>query len=223
MKPPTRKSAKSDEVIEAEMGIAPVIKPEIKALEVIGRIKSTAEARIESVNNLLSKAYEQASKLQLTADEIKTLTADFEDSDFRRGAAGKDNLIYIEHQSLRNRLNKVIGIGQWSLIIRRNWTEEFEVPPRPPSKVATVGVRVYVEAILIVRGCYVGEAVGDGTYYKSNASGNLGDALESAKSAALRRCCKEFGIGLQAWNKDFCDGWQQKYPGFERPVKTTNK
>ena len=47
-------------------------------------------------------------------------------------------------------------------------------------------------------------------YYPNNASQNYGDAVEGAKTAAFRRCAKEFGVGLQAWKKDFCEGWWKR-------------
>lgn len=206
IKIPTRHRADPPEnlVVLQSMALAPVSKP----------VESLQQAKENSVNSLLSKAYEKASTLELSKDEIKKLTADFDDASFRRGAGGNNELIYIEHQSLRTRLNEVIGIGKWNMIIRRSWNEDFTAgsPPKP-------ACRVYVESVLIVKGCYVGEAIGDGTYYKSNASSNYGDAYESAKSAALRRCCKEFGIGLQPWNKDFCEAWKEKYKNFDRPKK----
>lgn len=62
----------------------------------------------------------------------------------------------------------------------------------------------------MVRGCFVSEAVGEMSYFPHNDSQNYGDAVEGAKTAAFRRCCKEFGIGLQAWKKDWCAGWWQR-------------
>jgi hypothetical protein len=197
-----------------------VVEQPAQALEVIkSGITTAADARTVSVNDLLSKAYEKASQLDLSEKEIAALTADFQDVDFRRGAGGNQDLIYIEHRSLRERLNNVFGLGKWAPIVRRNWSEEFQVPPKERGKPPTKAFRVYVETVLIVRGCFVAEAIGDGVYYESNASGNYGDAYESAKSAALRRCCKEFGVGLQSWNKDWCEGWKARYPGFNRPNK----
>jgi hypothetical protein len=69
------------------------------------------------------------------------------------------------------------------------------------------GSRVYVEAMLVVRGCFVAEAIGEMEYYPKNASQNYGDAVEGATTAAFRRCAKGFGVGLQAWKKDWCEGW----------------
>jgi hypothetical protein len=194
------------------MTLAPVTQPPAAAAA------ERIEPRAESVNLLLAKAYERASTLELTEDEMKRITADFDDSDFLRGAGGDANKIYLEHVALRKRLNDVIGIGKWVCVPRRSWSEETPVPAKP-GKPASVAVKIYVESVLLVRGCFVGEAIGEGTYYKSNAGGSYGDGYESAKTSAFRRCTKDFGMGLQAYSKDWCNRWLEKYPGFERPVR----
>lgn len=177
---------------------------------------TAAQAKIEAVADLTAKAYARASELKLTPDEIKALQAEFPDEAFKSGAAGKENLIYIEHAFLRDRLNQVIGPGQWALIPRSRWAEDFQQHTRNGLVPAS---RVFVEAMLMVRGCFVSEAVGDMVYWKNNDSQNYGDAVEGAKTAALRRCCKEFGIGLQAWKKDWCEGWwQRKNAGSRKPA-----
>jgi hypothetical protein len=165
-----------------------------------------AQARIEAVASVLHAAYSKASTLTLSADEIKRLAAAFPDEAFRSGAGGKDNLIYIQHAFLRQRLCEVIGIGQWSLVQRSRWTEEFMTTGKTPQQ----AIRVYVDAVLLVRGCYVSEAIGDMVYYPKNEATNFGDAAEGAESAALRRCAKHLGVGLQQWDKNFCDGWLQR-------------
>lgn len=173
---------------------------------------TAAQAKVEAVANLTMKAYERAGTLELKPEEIQALQAPFPDEAFKPGAAGKEHLIYVEHAFLRDRLNEVIGPGQWALIPRSRWAEDF---------VTQKGVqasRVYVEAMLVVRGAFVSEAVGEMEYYPKNASQNYGDAVEGAKTAALRRCCKEFGIGLQAWKKDFCEGWWQRRRSGTKPL-----
>lgn len=165
---------------------------------------TAAQAKVEAVANLTMKAYERASMLQLTPEESKALQADFPDEAFKPGAAGKENLIYIEHAHLRDRLNSVFGLGQWAIVPRSRWAEDFKTYK------GVQGSRVYVEAMLLVRGCFVAEAVGDMAYYPNNESQNYGDAVEGAKTAALRRCAKELGIGLQAWKKDWCIGWWER-------------
>lgn len=171
-----------------------------------GAPRTAAQAKIEAVADLTSKAYEKASTLKLRDSERESLCAEFPDECFQPGAAGKENLIYIEHSALRDRLNKSLGAGQWAIIPRNRWSEEFEYFDKG-SKTHEKAVRVYVEAMLLIRGCFVGEAVGDCVYYPKNQQMNYGDAVEGAKTQALRRCCKELGVGLQAWSKDWCMGW----------------
>jgi len=208
--PPKRQPEVQDVEVLQSMALAPVAQPPSTAEKI--------EPRAESVNLLLAKAYERASTLELTADEIKRLTADFDDADFQRGAGGDANLLYLEHGALRKRLNDVVGIGKWTCIPRRSWSEEIQIPAKA-GKPASVAVRIYIESVLIIRGCFVGEAIGDGTYYKSNAGGSYSDGYESAKTAAFRRCTKDFGMGLQAYSKDWCNQWKEKYPNFDRPVR----
>lgn len=177
---------------------------------------TAAQARIEAVADLTAKAYARASELKLTPEEIKALQADFPDDAFKPGAAGNEHLIYIEHAFLRDRLNSVIGPGQWAVIPRSRWGEDYKTSK---GKSAT---RIYVEAMLMVRGCFVAEAVGEMSYFPNNDAQSYGDAVEGAKTAALKRCCKEFGVGLQAWKKDWCEGWwQRRNAGTRKPTSPT--
>lgn len=158
-----------------------------------------AQAKNDAVSSLLAKAVERASDLRLTPDETKALKAEFADECFRTGARGKEQLIYLEHVFLRERLDAVLGMGQWALVPRSRWTEKQRQ-----------SVTVYLEAMLIVRGCYITEAIGSMDYYPNNASSDFSDAVEGAESAALRRCAKKMGIGLQAWSKTWCEGWWKR-------------
>ena len=171
---------------------------------------TSEQAKIQAVADLTHAAYSRASQLALTPDEQKALQADFPDEAFKPGAAGKENLIYVEHAFLRDRFNQVFGPGQWAIIPRSRWSEEYTTDKNKEA------VRVYVEAMFLIRGCFVAEAVGDMSYYPNNASQNYGDAVEGAKTAALRRCAKELGVGLQAWKKDWCEGWWKRRNGAGR-------
>ncbi len=164
------------------------------------------QGRNDAINALTAIAYSKASMLVLSADEIAKLQDDFPDEAFRKGASGKDALIYIEHAFIRDRMNETFGPGQWAIIPRNRWTEEFTTSN------GKQGIKVYVEAMLLIRGCFVAEAVGDMDYWPKNDSTNFGDAVEGAKSAALRRCAKELGIGLQAWKKGWCEEWWTRNP-----------
>ena len=175
-----------------------------------------AQARVESVARTMDAAMNRASTLTLTPEENAALEADFPDEAFKPGAAGKENLIYIEHAFLRDRFNKVIGRGQWALLrTRPHWAEEFETTKREKA------VRIYADCALLVRGCMVAEAIGEMVYYPNNASQNYGDAAEGAVTAAFRRCAKNFGVGLQAWKKDFCEAWWERRHQGQRKQRTT--
>lgn len=192
---------------------AMTVRQAVAAVEQVKPQVTAAQAKIEAVANLTAAAYAKASELRLTPKEIAKLQADFPDEAFKPGAAGKEQLIYIEHAFLRDRLNQVIGPGQWALIPRSRWAEDYQTFK------GTQASRVYVEAMLMVRGCFVAESVGEMSYFPKNESQNYGDAVEGAKTAAFRRCCKEFGIGLQAWKKDWCQGWWDRRNS--KPPQTT--
>ncbi len=167
-----------------------------------------SRAKNDAVSKLMETSYAKAGQLQLTKEESDALLAEFPDTAFRPGAAGKESLIYIEHADLRDRLTAVLGLGQWTLVTVRSWEESFEHTKYVNNQPKLVqGIKVYTETALIVRGCFVGNAVGDMDYYPDNLQANYGDAFEGAKTAAFRRCAKEFGIGLQAWRKNWTEGW----------------
>lgn len=165
------------------------------------------EERNRAVADFLAAAYARASDPVVTPDESKSLSEDFPDEAFSRGAAGDNNLIYIEHAYLRRRLDTILGIGQAVFIRRREWTEKFT---RVKDGKQRECVRIYADLVLVVRGCVKGEGVGAGEYDPTNAKVDYSDALESAESHAVRRCCKKFGIGLQAWMKGWVNEWKRR-------------
>lgn len=173
-----------------------------------------AQARVEAVANVLHKAYEKASTLQLTPEEVQKLKADFPHDAFKLGAGGNDRLIYIEHAYLRDRFDEVIGMGQWALVRSRpHWGEEFVTGKGQKA------VRIYADCALLIRGCLVSEAIGEMVYYPNNAIQSYGDAAEGSETAAFRRCAKKIGVGLQAWKKDFCAEWMNTARGVAPEAK----
>ncbi len=193
----------SDQPIPVETSVEP------QALVVAPRPPASSmtpeQAKVNAIADLTSSAYARASQLPLNPGESEALQANFPDEAFKPGAAGKENLIYIEHAFLRDRFNQVFGLGGWAIIPRSRWAEDYEFTNSRNQRVQAS--RVYVEAMLLARGCFVAEAVGEMVYYKNNDSQNFADAVEGAKTAAFRRCAKELGVGLQAWKKDWCEGW----------------
>ena len=186
---------------------------------------TSQQSRVNAVNMVMLAAMNRASTLVLTPEESKALAADFPDEAFKYGAAGKEDLIYIEHPFLRDRFNEVFGLGRWTIIR----TEPYKMEPYEVADKFKGGkkpaIRVYANCALLIRGCFVAEAVGDMSYFPDNATMNYGDAAEGAQTQAFRRCAKNFGVGIQAWKKDFCEEWKHRNPkvGYKTPPKAETK
>lgn len=153
------------------------------------------QARVVEVTEALKPAYEKASTLELTDAEVEALMAPFPDStvDIRP----HDGLIYLSHIHISNRLNRVFKPGKWALV--RRW-EKFD------------GGIMYAEYVLLIRGCYVGEAIGGHAYQPNNPKTNYSDALESTAGEALRRIAgKRLSCGSQVWEGDYAKDWVAKH------------
>ncbi len=167
--------------------------------------QTPAQARVDSITRMLDAAYQRASMLELTPEESKALLEPFPDEDIRTGAGGDANLLYLEHASIRRRLLSVFGPGRWTPVTRRYWTEDYVTSKGEPA------VRVYADMVLLIRGCYAGEAMGAGSYFPKNAKQNYSDAAEAAQSEALRRIAgKYLGVGIQLWDKTWCEAWKAR-------------
>jgi genome maintenance protein MGM101 len=200
------------EPIAAELTVAEYndrsTQEQLAAVKVEKSPLTPAQARVDSVADVLAKARAQASLLKLTPEEVKLLKTEFPDEAFKMGAGGDPNLIYIEHAFLRDRFDEAIGMCQWSLIRSRpHWAEEYQTAKGQKA------VRIYADCALVIRGCLVAEAIGEMSYYPNNGTQNYGDAVEGSETAAFRRCAKKIGVGLQAWKKDFGEGWKQRKHG----------
>jgi hypothetical protein len=168
--------------------------------------RTTVVARDKAVADLTLSAYSNASKLAdlLNDEQHRAIRREFGDECWRTGAGGKEHLIYIEHAFLRERLDEIFRAGGWAIITRSRWTESFTTGKQNQA------ITVYVEGMLVAKGCFIAEAIGSMVYYPNNAQQDFSDAVEGAESACLRRCCKKFGMGLQAWKKGWTEGWMQR-------------
>ncbi len=186
----------------------------LEAHEITAPVRDAAQQRTDAIGGLLAGAYAKASTLKLSDSDCEKLTAEFPDEAVRKGAKGDETLLYIEHAYMRDRLNQVFGPGRWSLVQRRLWGEDFR------TKQNELATRLYAECVLLVKGCYVGEAIGAMVYYPNNPKSDYSEASEGAQSEALRRiCAKSLGIGIQVYKKDWCEGWKQR----QRHLGTTGR
>lgn len=135
--------------------------------------------------------------VELTADEEKILYQDFADEDVQ---IRPDGIIYLEAGWYRQRLHEAFKLG-FQLIEEGN----PQRIPRPDG--STTLIRHFH---LFIKGVYVASAYGEHTDTRSNQM-SYGDCLESAKSNALTRLCKEIGMANRLWRRDFIEQWKQKY------------
>lgn len=136
---------------------------------------------------------ENAGELNLTEKQKKALYAPVDE---KYVEIREDGLIYLPWIFYHKRLTEAFGLN-WALI-----------PLSPP---LIKNNFVYREYALKVQGSIMAVSVGEQEYFEDNRRMSYGDALEGAKSNALMRCCKELGISLELWDKNFINSWLKKY------------
>ncbi len=138
--------------------------------------------------------YQGASLLKIEKEEQEKLAASF---DAELIEIRPDGLIYLPQVFWRQRLNETFGIGQWCLVVKGSHKD-----PNPEKD------KLYVQGVLMVRGSYVAEAVGEAELHSNNATQSWASVWESAKSDCITRCCKDLGIACELWQPTFIRTWQ---------------
>lgn len=140
----------------------------------------------------IKKLIVKAGTLDTSKDELAILHAPIEPRDIY---IKPDGLVYLTWIKYQQRLCKAYGTS-WTMI-----------PQGMP--------KIYKNNIvwgfhLIVRGVYCGFAIGEQDFH-DNGRMTYGEGCEGAKSNALTRLCKAFGIGSELWDKGYTTDWQNKY------------
>lgn len=141
--------------------------------------------------------YSTASTLQLTKEESTALILAFDDSIVE---IRPDGHIYIPQSYYRNRLNEVVGIGQWGLI-----------PKGQHQEVNGGKTKLFLNGVLMIRNCFVSEAVGEAELFGDNPNQSIASCWESAKSDCITRCCKDLSIAKQIYEPAYVRLWQAQY------------
>lgn len=145
-----------------------------------------------------AKTYSGASTLQLSESEMKALTAPFADLDYE---IKPDGSVYLPQVLSLQRLNSVLGVGRWSLLLINTGSQEIN--PRL--------TKVFYDGALIVRNCFVARSAGEASYSHDNQNSSYATALEAAKTDCRTRCCKDLGVASDAWNPSFIRRWRNEY------------
>jgi len=128
---------------------------------------------------------------------MKALSAPFDELEYE---IRPDGFIYVPQALTLKRLNSVIGIGRWGLLLINASTEERD---------ADIS-KVYYDGALMIRNCFVSRSIGESQFSKKNANTSKASALEAAKSDCRQRCCKDLGIATDSWNPSFIRKWQKE-------------
>jgi hypothetical protein len=141
--------------------------------------------------------YATASTLKLTPEESTAMMAEFDESVIE---VRPDGHIYLPQSYYRNRLNSTVGIGQWGLIVKGT-TQEVN-----GSK-----IKMLLNGVLVIRNCFVAEAVGEAELHADNAQQSLATVWESAKSDCITRCCKDLSMARQIYEPTYRNSWLAKF------------
>lgn len=142
--------------------------------------------------------YAGASSLKLSEKEMRDLAAPFDDLDYEITPQG---FIYLPQAVSLKRLNDVIGIGNWGLLLI-NANHQL---------IKDGLTKVFFDGALLIRKCFVSRAVGEASYSEKNNNQSIASALEAAKSDCRQRCCKDLGIATDAWTPSFIRRWQKEH------------
>ena len=126
--------------------------------------------------------------------EILTAAVPDEEIDVR-----PDGFIYVSHEYCRRQLNAAFKPLGWSLI------EASPLMQRPGTS------EWYMKFVMMVGGVYAGASMASRSLNDENRNQDLSDVYEAIKSDALRRICKDLGLGLEAWNKRRAKQWRDEY------------
>lgn len=132
-----------------------------------------------------------ASCLEVTPEQAAALEAPFPDDEIEILPTGEP---YVPNGRYRARLNQVFGHGRWALL--------------PAQDHVMDGKTVVQLWVLVVAGHVVAIAPGAGA---AGFDPDLAQQLESAKSNALTRACKDLGIGLFLAQKRWAETFRERY------------
>lgn len=118
-----------------------------------------------------------------------------------------DGQVYMSHAKLRQRLNEAFRPGGWA--IRRLSSITVSVATEAQ---ADRGAEFVMSADfgLYAGGRFLSAAKGE-QKYMDNGDMTYGDAAEGMKSNAISRCCKDLGIALDLWDREYATTWRNTY------------
>lgn len=124
-------------------------------------------------------------------------------------------LTYIPISEVIARLNRVLGIENWSYEVVRAWRE----PDHPDWCLAHVRLSVEIGRKTVVRDGYGGQQV---KYKKTGDVVDLGDEFKGAVSDALKKAAQSLGVGLELARTEEAKRWEEEATS-ATPVNETDR
>ena len=105
--------------------------------------------------------------------------------------------IYLSQVHYRKRLNEAFSPAGWALV--------------PLGKPSVFDNTVIQEWALYAQGNFIACSYGEAEYFPDSKRSSYATALESAKSNALMRCCKDLGVASECWDKKFTSEFKKEF------------
>ncbi len=168
-------------------------------LELPANPENKTVVQVEEITNTHAvEIYKGASTLELEKADQEKLFASFEMEQYE---IRPDGHIYVPQALIRGRLNSVVGVGQWAIVLLRDRVEQLNEK----------SYKLFYDGALLIRGKFVSRSTGEATYFTTNPNQSWASALESGKSDCMVRCVKDLGIALEVYQPAFVRKWQKEY------------
>jgi hypothetical protein len=135
-------------------------------------------------------------------DIMKQLAEPFPEELLRYNSAKK--LTYVPIAEVVARLNRVLGVQNWSTKIVQTWRE----PDHPDWVLSLVRLTISIGDQIIERDGIGGQQV---KHRKSGEVLDLGDEYKGAYSDALKKAAQSLGVGLELARTDEALGYEESY------------
>lgn len=150
---------------------------------------------IVPIHNLSPEVFNNIARKPVSPEQAEVLLTATNHDDLDILPTGE---VYLTQSKYRQRLNQAFDPGGWAMR-----------PLSPPYVKDNLAMQEW--ALYANDGQFLAYAVGGATYQEDNRRMDWSDTLETVKSNALMRLCKDLGIALECWDKKFVSEFRAKY------------
>jgi hypothetical protein len=166
-----------------------------------GGVRSDATDEPDVEQWARNETYTGLSERPVSAEQAKALLEPVRDDELLI-KPDQFGAVYLSHPGYRRRLNAAFKPAGWGL--RRLSPYNFDEKDG----------MLYAEYGLYAEGRFLAAATGEQKWLGADGTNDKmtkGDAIEGCRSNALMRCCKDLGMAMECWDKDFTERWRNTY------------